>query len=133
MNEPWKSDRSMVPEKSANKTGQPAAEPREGRDLAEGNLRQQNTYRTQSRGSVPSALERVRQAARKNKETRFTALFHYVYDLETLKWAFFQLKKRGGPGRGWREVAALLRGPREQTPGPLREAAARSVSGKAGA
>jgi len=83
MNEPWKSDRSMVPEKSANKTGQPAAEPREGRDLAEGNLRQQNTYRTQSRGSVPSALERVRQAARKNKETRFTALFHYVYDLET--------------------------------------------------
>jgi RNA-directed DNA polymerase len=98
MNEPWKSDRSMVPKKSSNKTGQPAEEEMEGRDLAKGNLRQQNTLRTQSRGSVPSALERVRQAARKDKETRFTALFHYVYDLEMLRWAFFQLKKEAAPG-----------------------------------
>jgi RNA-directed DNA polymerase len=98
MNELGKSDRSVVPEKSPNKTGQPAAEGVEGRDLAKGNLRQQNTFRTQSRGNVPSALERVRQAARKDKETRFTALFHYVYDLEMLRWAFFQLKKEAAPG-----------------------------------
>jgi len=69
MNEHGKSDRSMVPEKSPNKAVQAVAEGMEGRDLAEGNSHQQNTIRTQSRGSVPSALERVRQAARKDKET----------------------------------------------------------------
>jgi group II intron reverse transcriptase/maturase len=98
MDEPWKSDRPIVPEKSSNKAGPSAAEGAEGRDLAKGNLRQQNTFRTQSRGNVPSALERVRQAARKDQEARFTALFHYVYDLETLRWAFFQLKKEAAPG-----------------------------------
>jgi len=111
MNEHGKSDRSMVPEKSPNKTGRPAAERMEGRDLAEGNLQQQNTLRTLSRGSVPSALERVRQVARKNKETRFTALFHYVYDLEMLRWAYFQLKKEAAPGvdgETWRHYGELL-------------------------
>ena len=98
MNELGKSDRSVVPEKSPNKTGPPEAEGREGRDLAERNLHQQNTCRTQSRGNVPSALERVRQAAKKDKGTRFTALFHYVCDLEMLRWAFFQLKKEAAPG-----------------------------------
>ena len=56
MNELGKSDRSIVPEKSPNKAGSTAAEGMEGRNLAKGNLRQQNTLRTQSRGSVPSAL-----------------------------------------------------------------------------
>ena len=31
---------------------------------------------TQSRGNAHSALERVRQAARKDKKARFTVLFH---------------------------------------------------------
>ena len=111
MNEPWKSDRSMVPEKSSNKVGQPAAEGMEGRDLAKGNLHQPNTFRTQGRGNVPSALEWVRQAARKDKETRFTALFHYVYDLGTLRWAYFQLKKEAAPGvdgETWRHYGEHL-------------------------
>jgi len=98
MNEPWKSDRSMVPEKSSNKAGQPVAEGMEGRDWAKGNLRQQNTLRTQRRGSVPSALERVRAVARRDKETRFTALLHHVYDLERRRGAYFQLKKEAAPG-----------------------------------
>ncbi|HTP57689.1 MAG TPA: group II intron reverse transcriptase/maturase, partial [Spirochaetia bacterium] len=98
MNEPGKSDRSIVPEKSPNKAGWSAAEETEGRDLVKGNLRQQNTLRTQCRGSVPSALERVRAVARRDKETRFTALLHHVYDLEMLRWAYFQLKKEAAPG-----------------------------------
>ena len=98
MNEPWKSDRSMVPGKSPNQTGQPAAEEMEGRDLAKGNLQQPNTFRTQGRGNVPNALERVRQVARKDKATQFTALFHYVYDLGMLRWAYYQLKKEAAPG-----------------------------------
>lgn len=93
-----KSDRPILPEKPSNKAGTSAAEGAEGRGLAKGNLRQQNAFRTQCRGDAHSALERVREAARKNKGTRFTALFHYVYDLDMLKFAFFRLKKEAAPG-----------------------------------
>ena len=63
MNEPRKSDSPIVPMKPPNKAGQPAAEVVEGRGLAKGNPHQQNAPRTQSRTSVSSTLERVRQAA----------------------------------------------------------------------
>jgi hypothetical protein len=45
-NGPGKSDRHVVPEKSPNNAGQPAAEEMEGRGLAKGNLPQQNASRT---------------------------------------------------------------------------------------
>ena len=60
----------------------PTAEGMEGKGLAKGNPRQQNAPRTPSREGALSALERVRQAARRDKEMRFTALLHHVYDLE---------------------------------------------------
>ena len=59
MNGPGKSDRSKVPEKSPNNAGQLAAEGTEGKDLAKGNLPQQNASRTPSRNDAPNALERV--------------------------------------------------------------------------
>jgi group II intron reverse transcriptase/maturase len=111
MNEPWKSDRPIVPEKFSNKAEGSAAEGTEGRGLAKGNLREQNTFRTQSRGDVHSALERVRQAAREDKQIRFTALFHYVYDLEMLRYAYFRLKKEAAPGvdgETWRHYGESL-------------------------
>ena len=98
MNEHGKSDRSVVPAKSPNKAGQPAAEGMEGNGLAKGNLQQQNASRTPSRKDAPSALERVRQAASKDKEVRFTALLHHIYNLETLRMAYFCLKKEAVPG-----------------------------------
>ena len=64
MNGPRKSDSPIVPVKSPNKAGQPAAEEAEGRGLAKGNLPQQNAPRTQCRQGAPSALERVRLAAK---------------------------------------------------------------------
>ena len=67
MNGPGKSDRPAVPEKSPNNAGQPAAEGMEGKGLAKGNLPQQNASRTPSRKDAPSALERVRQAARRKE------------------------------------------------------------------
>lgn len=67
MNGHGKSDRSVVPRKSPNNTGQLAAEEMEGRDLAKGNPRQQNALRTPSRDGAPSALERIRQAARQDR------------------------------------------------------------------
>src|ERR1700719_2115430 len=93
-----KSDRPTVPGKSPNNAGQPAAEGTEERGLAKGNLPQQNASRTPSRKDAPSELERVRQAAGKDKKLRFTALLHHIYNLETLRMAYFCLKKEAAPG-----------------------------------
>src|SRR3984885_15459475 len=98
MNGPGKSDRPEVPEKSLNNAGQPAAEGMEGRGLAKGNLPQQNASRTPSRTDAPSALERVRQAAKGDKKLRFTALLHHIYSLDTWRRAYFSLKKQAAPG-----------------------------------
>ena len=106
-----KSDRSVVPEKSTNNVGQLAAEGMEGRDLAKGSLPQQNAPRTPSRTDAPSALERVRQAAGKDKKLRFTALLHHIYNLETLRMAYFRLKKEASPGvdgETWRHYGEQL-------------------------
>jgi RNA-directed DNA polymerase len=102
MNERGKSDRPVVPVKSSNKAEQSAAEGMEGRGLTKGNPLEQNASRTQSRskgvssdrssslGSLdaPSALERIRQAASKDKEMRFTALSHHIYPFEALRTAY---------------------------------------------
>src|SRR5882724_2082117 len=111
MNEHGKSDRPVVPVKSPNKAGEPAAEGTEGSGLTKGNLPQQNASRTPSRTDAPSALERVRQAASKDKETRFTALLHHLYNLETLRTAYFCLKKEAAPGvdgETWRHYGETL-------------------------
>jgi RNA-directed DNA polymerase len=110
-NEPGKSDRPTVPEKSPNNTGRPAAEGMEGSGLAKGNLPQQNASRTPSRGDAPRALERVRQAAAKDKKLRFTALLHHIYNLDTLRMAYFRLKKEAAPGvdgETWRHYGEQL-------------------------
>jgi len=43
-----------------------------------GNANQRTTCRTQHQGSVSSELERVREAAKKDRKARFTALFHHL-------------------------------------------------------
>jgi len=93
-----KSDRLEVPEKTPNKVGRPTAEGREGRSLAKGNLPQQNASRTRCRNDAPSALERVRQAAKRDKEMRFTALFHHIDHPERLRQAYGELKREAAPG-----------------------------------
>jgi group II intron reverse transcriptase/maturase len=98
MDERGKSDRPVVPVKFSNNIGQPMAEGMEGRGLTKGNLQQQNASRTQSRIDAPSALERIRQAASKDKEMRFTALFHHIYALEALRTAYLCLKREAAPG-----------------------------------
>jgi RNA-directed DNA polymerase len=111
MNGPRKSDSLTVPMKSPNNAGQSAAEGVEGRRLTKGNLRQQTTPRTQSRTGVPSALERVRQAAVKDRKMRFTALLHHIYDLQTLRAAYFSLKREaaaGVDGETWRHYGERL-------------------------
>ena len=65
-----KSDRPIGPEKPPNKAVVAAAEVVEGRGLAKGNLLKRNMPRTQSRSSMPSALERIRQAAKSYRSER---------------------------------------------------------------
>jgi RNA-directed DNA polymerase len=109
--EPGKSDSPTVPEKSPNKAGPPAAEGMEGRGLAKGNLLEQNAPWTLRQTNAPSVLERVRQAAKKDRKLRFTALLHHIYNLETLRMAYFSLKKEAAPGidgETWRHYGEEL-------------------------
>jgi hypothetical protein len=97
MYEPKKSDSPVVARKSANTAGRPAAEPMEPRGEAKRNAGQHTTQRTQSRVSVSSALDRVRQAAKANPKCRFTALLHHV-NVDLLREAYRSLKRDAAPG-----------------------------------
>ena len=107
-----KSDGPMVPTKPSNKAERSDAERVEGRGLAKGNPSQQNTPRTQRRSSVQSALERVREAAERDRKMRFTTLFHHVTK-DRLRAAFNALAKDVAPGVDgvtWEQYAAELEG-----------------------
>jgi RNA-directed DNA polymerase len=98
MNGRRESDSRVVPARLANKAGVPAAELVEGRRLDEGNTGQQNAFRTQGReGCASSALERVRDVARKDREARFTALLHHV-SVDRLCAAYRALSPRAAAG-----------------------------------
>src|SRR5437879_1032093 len=105
-----KSDRSIEPAKSPNNAEGPAAEATEGRERAKGNSPERNVLRTQGRESTPSTLERVRQAARKDKKQRFTALLHHIYDVERLRAAYLATKKDAAAGVDGETVGASLKG-----------------------
>jgi hypothetical protein len=70
MDESGKSDSAVVPMKSPNNAGSPAAEAMEGRGLTKGNSTEHGTPRTQSRNSVPSALDRVPQVTKSDGRLR---------------------------------------------------------------
>jgi len=78
MHKPEKSDSVVVAVKPTNKAEQSAAEPVEPRTGTEGNAEQQRTRRAQDRESVSQALDRVRLAARRGKQERFTSLLHHI-------------------------------------------------------
>jgi len=124
-----KSDRPIVPGKPPNKAEGPAAEAVEGRGRAKGSSREQNALRTQSRGGAPSALERVREAARKDRRQRFTALLHHVYDIERLRQAYLALKRdaaAGVDGQTWRSYGEDLEVNLQDLAGRLKRGAYRA-------
>src|SRR6266496_2468971 len=98
MNDRGKSDSRVVPGKRANNAGGPVEEPVEERRLAEGNTDQQNASRTLSRDDdASSALDRVRQAARKDRNARFTALLHHV-TVDRLRRAYWAINPKAATG-----------------------------------
>jgi RNA-directed DNA polymerase len=98
MNDRGKSDSRVVPVKRANNTGRSVAEPVEERRLAKGNTDQQNASRTLSRDvGASSALDRVRQAARMDRNARFTALLHHV-TVDRLRQAYWAINPKASTG-----------------------------------
>lgn len=92
------SDTRVVPKKSPNKGGDdPPAEAAEGSRVAKGNEQQAAASRTQSRDTASSGLLRVREAAKKDKDLKITALLHHV-DEELLRDAYKGLNPKAAPG-----------------------------------
>jgi len=114
MNGQGKSDRLVVPRKLPNKDGPRGlfAEGVEGRSLAKENLLMQNPpigHRAAPGGQ--SAFERIRQAARRSKEVRFTALWHHVADVDRLRAQYLAIKRDSAPGvdgQTWRQYGENL-------------------------
>jgi len=98
MHAPGKSDDCILPAKLPNKgRDNLSAEAVEGRRSTKGNTVQTAAPRTQCRKSASNGLQRVRAAARKDKDARFTALLHHV-TVDALGKSFQALQHRASPG-----------------------------------
>ena len=133
MNEPGKSDRPVVPSKPANMSfwdWKKLVERVKGRGLAKENGRDdvplpaepaKQVDRTQCRlgeghtldEDLHSALDRVRQAACRDKELKFTSLWHHVYNVDRLREAYLACKRdaaAGVDGQTWQAYGQELEG-----------------------
>ena len=100
MNGDGKSDRPILPGKRPNKAVTRHLRRREWRkgDEPRGTC-PSKPGSGRSTGRPPQhALEQVRQKARKDKDIRFTTLWHHVYDVARLRLAYLGLKRRSAPG-----------------------------------
>jgi len=87
----------IVPAKRSNAGQGGPKEIVEGRPLTKENAGEPNPYRTQSRESGTSGLDRVRQAAKRDKQLQFTALLHHV-NIDRLRSGYYGLKRRAAAG-----------------------------------
>src|SRR5436305_5458475 len=92
-----KSDCSVVPVNRSNKEVQASAETGEGRAQTKENIVQSHMRPTQSGERMSQGLHGVRQAARKRKQERFTALLHHL-NVGLLRDSFYALKRQASPG-----------------------------------
>src|SRR5262245_42680167 len=95
MNGHGQSDRFVVPANPPDKAAD--AEAGEERERAKGNTDGKTRLGHSAGSGVSSALDRVRQVARRNKKARFTALLHHVSEYR-LHLAFDELNPRAAPG-----------------------------------
>ena len=110
MNGGGESYSGVVPPKQPNEGLGGPQEVVEGRPLTKENMEEPNSYRTPCRESEPIGLDRVRQAAKKDKGLRFTALLHHV-SIDLLRSSYYSLKRRaaaGVDGVTWEEYGARL-------------------------
>ena len=124
--------------KPPNKEGnepQPA-EAVEGRVLANGNaarpMQGPGTApgRDISLATLSQAVERIRQAAERDRKMRFTTLWHHVYSVERLREAYFGLKRTAAPGldgETWRQYGERLEAQLADLSGRLKRGAYRAM------
>ncbi len=91
------SDEPVVPTKRLNKEEQSSAESVEGSGSTKGNTDEAYTRRTQGRERVSQGLGGVREAARRGKKQKFTALLHHV-TTGLLRDSYDSLKRTAAPG-----------------------------------
>src|SRR5208282_3898337 len=92
------SDGPIVPKKRANKAGpMAAAESVEGRGPTKGNATRTLLAPDTVPGKRGMGLWGVREAAKRDKKMRFTALLHHVCP-ELLQASYFELKRSAAPG-----------------------------------
>lgn len=111
MHDRGKSDSLIVPAKPPNHAAPAAAEGVEGSGLTKGNSPDSHDGRTQRRIPSSDGLERVRQAAQRDRNQRFTALLHHVHDVERLRAAYFAIQRdaaAGIDGTTWRQYGETL-------------------------
>ena len=99
------SDRAILSMNQANKEERSSAEFGEKRARAKENIIQSNTNPTQSGERVSQGLCGVREAAKKRKQERFTALLHHM-NVDLLRDSYYALKRQAAPGIDgvtWRE------------------------------
>jgi RNA-directed DNA polymerase len=91
------SDEQVVPAKRSNNGERSSAERVEGSCSTEGNTEEAHTCRTQGREHVSQGLGGVREAARRDKQQKFTALLHHV-TTDLLRDSYYSLKRKAAPG-----------------------------------
>jgi RNA-directed DNA polymerase len=92
------SDDSIVPKKRTNKAGpKAAAESVEGRGSTKGNAQRTLLAPDSEPGKRGTGLRGVREAAKRDKKRRFTALLHHITP-EMLQDSYFELKRSAAPG-----------------------------------
>ena len=114
MHERGKSDGPVVPANPPNNVPAAAgvAEAGEGRGPAKGNTASKTPPGRSAGLGASSALERVREVARRDKDARFTALLHHV-DLVRLRKAYWAIRPQAAPGVDgvtWAEYGQDLEG-----------------------
>jgi RNA-directed DNA polymerase len=100
----------IVPANRSNEGRGGPQEIEEGRALTEENAEQANSHRTPSRASETSGLDRVREAAKRDKQLKFTALLHHL-DVDLLRRSYYSLRKdaaAGVDGEKWQEYGEGL-------------------------
>ena len=97
MNVQEKSDGAVVPVNQLNKEERSSAETEEGRAQTEENIVPSHMRPTQSGRRMSQGLGGVRQAARKRKQERFTALLHHL-NVGLIRESFYALKRQASPG-----------------------------------
>jgi len=92
-----KSDHVIVPVNPSNKNGPPSAERGEGSAWTKENASPSHTCPTQRGTGVSQGLARVRKAARRHKQEKFTALLHHL-TVDLLRDSFYALQRHAAPG-----------------------------------